>query len=78
MIPLADFRRQHLHRYVQRRVKQVSRNTANRDVAALRKMLSFAGKGKVIDSADGRFMSVLGAVSPIAVEPCGDQVILLQ
>ena len=48
-ILLVDFRRHHLHRYVQRRVKQVARNTVNRDVAALRKMFSFALELGVID-----------------------------
>lgn len=41
-IPLREFRRHHLHEYLERRIKTVSRNTANRDIAAIKKMFSYA------------------------------------
>jgi len=41
-IPIASFRRGDLHEYLEDRVKGVSRSTANKDIAALKKMFSFA------------------------------------
>lgn len=41
-IPLQEFRRHHLHEYLEKRVKTVSRSTANKDIAAIKKMFSFA------------------------------------
>ena len=48
-ILLTDFRRHHLHDYVEKRVKKVAPGTVNKDVAALKKMFSFALDTEVID-----------------------------
>ena len=41
-IRMKDFRRHHLHKYVQWRSKNVQANTVNRDIACIKKMFSFA------------------------------------
>ncbi len=48
-ILLRDFRRYHLHDYIEKRVKEVSRGTVNKDIAALKKMFSFALDTGVIE-----------------------------
>ena len=48
-ILLTDFRRHHLHDYVESRVKEVAADTVNRDIAALKRMFSFALDAGVID-----------------------------
>jgi len=49
-IPLEDFHRKHLHRYVQIRKRQVSNATVNRDIAAIKKMCSYALEVGVVAS----------------------------
>lgn len=39
---LQDFKRKHLHEYVQHRIREVAPGTVNKDIAALKKMFSFA------------------------------------
>jgi integrase len=41
-IPLGEFRRQDLHSYMQKRKGQVSDSTINKDIAAIKKMFSYA------------------------------------
>ena len=41
-IVLGEFRRHHLHAYVQKRSLEVAANTVNKDIAAIKKMFSFA------------------------------------
>ena len=48
-ILLTDFRHHHLHDYVEKRVKKVAPGTVNKDIAALKKMFSFALDTEVID-----------------------------
>ena len=49
-IPMRDFRRDQLHAFVAERTKQVSPATVNRDIAAIRKMFSYALESGVIDA----------------------------
>ena len=49
-IPLQEFRRDQLHSYVAARVKEVTPATVNRDIAALRKMFSYAIECGLIDA----------------------------
>jgi integrase len=42
IIPLEAFRREHLHGFVEKRVKEVSASTCNKDIAAIKKMFSYA------------------------------------
>ena len=48
-----DFRRHHLYDYVEKRVKKVAPGTVNKDIAALKKMLSFALDTEVIEDFSG-------------------------
>lgn len=41
-VPLRDFRREHLHGFVERRTGKVSASTINKDIAAIKKMFSYA------------------------------------
>lgn len=43
-IPLSEFRREHLDRFLERRIKLVSKSTANKDMAALKKFFSYAAE----------------------------------
>jgi integrase/recombinase XerD len=49
-VPLREFRRQHLHEFVEKRTRQVSKSTVNKDIAAIKKMFSFALEVGVIES----------------------------
>lgn len=49
-IPLREFRRRHLHGYVERRVHEVAPNTVNRDIAACKKMFSYALEVGAVDA----------------------------
>ena len=49
-IQLEHFQRKDLHRYVQRRIKDVKPNTINRDIACVKKMFSFALELGFIDT----------------------------
>jgi integrase len=49
-IPLREFRRHHLHEYCEKRIKAVSQSTANKDIAALKKMFSFALEVGAVDN----------------------------
>jgi len=49
-IPMREFRRDQLHAYVAERTKKVSPATVNRDIAAIRKMFSYALECGVIDA----------------------------
>ena len=48
-IYLEDFHRQHLHKYVHSRSKEVAPNTVNRDIACIKKMFSYALELGVIE-----------------------------
>lgn len=41
-VPLKEFHRHHLHEYIEKRTKQVSASTVNKDIAAIKKMFSYA------------------------------------
>lgn len=49
-MPLKEFRRQHLHGYIQERVLQVSPSTVNKDIIACKRMFSYAAEVGAIPS----------------------------
>lgn len=58
-IPLLDFRRQHLHGYIQSRTGKVSASTINKDIIACKKMFSYAAEvGAIRNNPLVRFPSL--------------------
>lgn len=48
-VPLLEFRRHHLHSFLEKRIKKISRSTANKDIAAIKKMFSYALEVGAVD-----------------------------
>lgn len=48
-LTLDEFQRKHLHIFVQKRLAEVTPSTVNKDIAALRKMFSFAVEVAAVD-----------------------------
>jgi site-specific recombinase XerD len=48
--PLREFRRHHLHEFIEKRCKRVSPSTVNKDIAAIKKMFSYALEVGAVES----------------------------